>query len=137
MWIRMTITEDFEVLSCEAASDFTPYDICPAAAPNFARLAGLKIGPGFVRAVNERVGGIHGCTHLREVIGQMGTVAFQTLYPVRRQREVEQAAARRAAGEVVDEKKVRPALIGTCIAYAPDSPVVKQRWPWYEPEKAE
>ena len=137
MWIRMTITEDFEVLSCEAASDFTPYDVCPAAAPNFARLAGLKIGPGFVRAVNERVGGIHGCTHLREVIGQMGTVAFQTLYPVRRQRELEQAAARRAAGEVVDEKKVRPALIGTCIAYAPDSPVVKQRWPWYEPEKAE
>jgi hypothetical protein len=116
MWIRMTITEDFEVLSCEASSDFTPYDVCPA---------------------NERVGGIHGCTHLREVIGQMGTVAFQTLYPVRRQRELEQAAARRASGEVVDEKKVRPALIGTCIAYAPDSPVVKQRWPWYEPEKAE
>jgi hypothetical protein len=137
MWIRMTITEEFEVLSCEASSDFTPYDVCPAAAPNFARLAGLKIGPGFVRAVNERVGGIHGCTHLREVIGQMGTVAFQTLYPVRRQREREQAAARRAAGEVVDEKKVRPALIGTCIAYAPDSPVVKQRWPWYQPEEAE
>jgi hypothetical protein len=82
------------------------------------------------------VGGIHGCTHLREVIGQMGTVAFQTLYPVRRQREREQAAAHRAAGEAVDEKKVRPGLIGTCIAYAPDSPVVKQRWPWYEPEKA-
>jgi hypothetical protein len=37
----------------------------------------------------------------------------------------------------VGEKKVRPALIGTCIAYAPDSPVVKQRWPWYEPEKEE
>jgi hypothetical protein len=67
----------------------------------------------------------------------MGTVAFQTLYPVRRQREREQAAARRAAGEVVDEKKTRPALIGTCIAYAPDSPVVKQRWPWYQAEEAE
>ena len=41
------------------------------------------------------------------------------------------------AQPTADEKKVRPALIGTCIAYAPDSPVVKQRWPWYEPEKAE
>ncbi|MCE2762789.1 MAG: DUF2889 domain-containing protein [Acetobacteraceae bacterium] len=76
MWIRMTINEEFEVLSCEAASDFTPYDVCPAAAPNFARLAGLKIGPGFVRAVNERVGGIHGCTHLREVIGQVPADAW-------------------------------------------------------------
>jgi hypothetical protein len=113
------------VQSCEASSDFTPYDICPGAAPNFARLAGLKIGPGFNRAVAERVGGTHGCTHLRELLGQMATVVFQTLYPVRRARE-KALLAKVAGGEAPAEK---PALLGTCIAYAPDSPVSLKRWP--------
>ena len=76
MWIRLTIDDDLLIHSCEAASDHTPYAVCPQAAPNFARLAGLRIGPGFNRAVQERVGGALGCTHLREVLDQMATVAY-------------------------------------------------------------
>jgi hypothetical protein len=72
MWLRLTVAEDMTVVACEAASDHTPYAICPQAAPNFARLAGLRIGPGFSRAVAERVGGTHGCTHLRERAGPDG-----------------------------------------------------------------
>ena len=127
MWLRLTVDVDMEVTACEASSDFTPYDICPGAAPNFARLAGLKIGPGFNRKVAERVGGTHGCTHLRELLGQMATVAFQTLYPVRRAREKE-LLAKVAAGEA-PVPEAMPALLGTCIAYAPDSPVSRKRWP--------
>jgi Protein of unknown function (DUF2889) len=128
MWLRLTIREDMEVVACEASSDHTPYAICPSAAPNFARLAGLTIGPGFNRAVAERVGGIHGCTHLREVLGQMATVAYQTLYPIRAAKERAEAARREAAGEPAPRR--RPDLVGTCIAYAPDSPVTLARWPW-------
>lgn len=133
MWVRMTIDMDMNVLACEASSDFTPYAICPGAAPNFAALAGLKIGPGFNRAVHERVGGIKGCTHLREVLAQMATVAFQTLYPVRARKEREARAAHGASGEPPASPGKRPALLGTCHAYAPNSPVVKKRWPeWAE-----
>src|SRR6478735_121605 len=82
LWLRLTVREDMEIVAAEAASDHTPYAVCPSAAPNFTRLAGLKIGAGFNRAVAERVGGSHGCTHLREMLGQMATVAFQTLYPI-------------------------------------------------------
>lgn len=115
MWVRMTVNEDMVIEACEAVSDFTPYAICPAAAANFARLAGVRIGRGFRRAVEERVGGVLGCTHLREVLAQMATVAFQTLYPVRRQRA--EAAA--------DSGEARPnPLVGTCHAYAPGSPVL-------------
>ncbi|MCK8785446.1 DUF2889 domain-containing protein [Roseomonas sp. NAR14] len=120
MWLRLTVDERLTVIACEAATDHSPYAICPEAAPNFARLAGLRIGPGFNRAVGERVGGVQGCTHLREVLAQMATVAFQTLYPVRLEREAGNPAAA-AAG--------RNALLGTCHAYAPDSPVVRRRWP--------
>jgi hypothetical protein len=132
MWLRLTVDVDMHIVSCEASSDFTPYDICPGAAPNFSGLAGLKIGPGFVKRVQERVGGTAGCTHLRELLGQMATTVFQTLYPVRRGRERAAAArllAEQGAGKVPHHNP-KPELLGTCIAYAPDSPVSLARWPW-------
>jgi hypothetical protein len=119
MWIRLTVDEDLLILSCEAATDFSPYSICPEAAPNFAALAGVRIGPGFTRAVKERVGGAHGCTHLREMLAQMATVAFQTVYPVRRKKELTDPSAAEAA---------KDRLLGSCYAYAPDSPVVMRRF---------
>lgn len=124
MWIRLTVDDDLLVIACEAATDASPYAICPQAAPNFAALEGVRIGPGFTRAVKERVGGAHGCTHLREMLAQMATVAFQTIYPVRRKREADDPAAAEAA---------RNRMVGTCLAYAPDSPIVTERWGKAEP----
>jgi hypothetical protein len=128
MWLRLTVDGAMTIVACEAAMDFTPYAACPGAAPNFARLAGLRIGPGFNRAVAERVGGVLGCTHLRELLGQMATTAYQTLYPFRARKERAEEARRAAAGEPAPREV--PALVGTCIAYAPDSPVTLARWPW-------
>jgi hypothetical protein len=141
MWLRLTINLDLEIIEAEAASDFTPYVQCPQAAPNFSRLAGLKIGPGFNKAVNERVGGVVGCTHLREVLAQMATVAYQTTYSLRDKRaRAQRAAAIEANGgkELPREPAKRPSLIGTCLAYDPAGEVVRKRWPeWSEPAKVE
>ncbi|WP_237213878.1 DUF2889 domain-containing protein [Falsiroseomonas oryziterrae] len=123
MWVRMTVGEDMVIHACEAASDFTPYTICPQAAPNFASLAGVAIGPGFNRAVKERVGGTLGCTHLREVLAQMATVAFQTIGPMRWRKARAAREAAIARGETPPPAK-RAVPIGSCYAYAPDSPVV-------------
>ena len=133
MWVRLTIDAEMNVIACEASSDFTPYAVCPGAAPAFGALAGLRIGPGFNKAVNERVGGTKGCTHLREVLAQMATVAFQTLYPIRARMALAARANRDVAGEPPTAPGKKPALLGTCHAYAPNSPVVKARWPeWAE-----
>lgn len=140
MWLRLTINLDLDIVACEASSDFTPYAVCPQAAPNFARLAGLKIGAGFNKAVNERVGGIVGCTHLREVLAQMATVAFQTTYSLRDKRaRALRAAAIEANGGVEPPRDTarKPGLIGTCLAYSPTSPVVRGRWPEWAEEEAE
>ena len=115
MSMRMTVDEEMTIVAFEAATDYSPYAICPEIAPNYAKLAGLRIGPGFLRAVAERVGGVHGCTHLRELMQQMGTVAYQTLYPV---------LARKKTGGTG-----RPALLNSCYAYREDGPVVAKRWP--------
>lgn len=109
MWLRLTVDEGMVIRAVEASSDFTPYAICPAAAANFTRLAGLRIGPSFTRAVKERVGGTAGCTHLREMLAQLATVAFQTI------------------GGRNDNPN--HTLVDTCLAWAADGPVVRRHWP--------
>lgn len=124
MWVRITVDEDLVIRACEAVSDFTPYAICPQVARNFAALAGVAIGPGFNRAVKERVGGTQGCTHLREVLAQMATVAYQTIGPLRWRKLREERERAIAAGEAPPPARSLP--IGSCFAYAPDSPVVRR-----------
>ena len=113
--MRMTLDETMLITGLEAHTDYSPYTICPAAAGNFSRLVGLRIGRGFLRAASERIGGTHGCTHLRELLQQMATVAFQTLYPV---------MAKRAKTMVGP-----PVLLNTCYAFSADGPVVQRQWP--------
>ncbi|RDJ93830.1 DUF2889 domain-containing protein, partial [Lacticaseibacillus rhamnosus] len=56
-----------------------------------ARLAGLQIKPGFLKEAARRVGGTLGCTHLRELLQQMATTAYQTIDPARAKREADAA----------------------------------------------
>jgi Protein of unknown function (DUF2889) len=105
MWLRVTLDHDMVIQDCEAVMDATPYDICPGAAANYGRLKGLKIGRGFIKAAMQRLGGTEGCTHLRELLQPIGTVAFQTVNHYQN----ETIPARRHA--------IEPELINTCYAY--------------------
>jgi len=118
MWVRLTVDDNLTIEASEAVTEHGPYAICPDAAPNFARLAGLSIGRGFLKAASERVGGVAGCTHLRELLQQLGTTALQTLYAVRARREEVEGSATRP-----------PRMLDSCYAYATDGPVVRRRWP--------
>ncbi|MCP5150094.1 MAG: DUF2889 domain-containing protein [Ectothiorhodospiraceae bacterium] len=115
MWLRLTIDEDMVVHEAEAVTDHSPYPICPDITPRFALLKGLRIGPGWTREVQRRVGGVNGCTHLFELVRTVATTAFQTLVAAR-------------ARKPVDESKP-PRWIDTCHAHASDSPIVRDRWP--------
>ncbi len=137
MAMRMTVDEELRIIRCEAASDYTPYAICSRATPNFARLEGLRIKPGFLRDAAARVGGTAGCTHLRELLQQMGTTAHQTVNAARA--EAEAKAARTESGRALSPEEIdtRAAakfggsgqIVNTCIAYDETGPLVKQRWP--------
>ncbi len=123
MLARMTIDEDMTIQLFEANTEYGPFSICGSAAPNFAALAGLSVGRGFLKAANERVGGAKGCTHLRELLGQMGTVAFQTLIGVRRQKDAQPNAL---------QNPTKPALLNSCLAFAEDGEVARRNWPeWH------
>jgi hypothetical protein len=139
MWMRLTINEHMTIVASEACTDFGPYAICPGGAESYSRLVGLTIKPGFLRAANERIGGAAGCTHIREMLQQMATTAFQTMWPVRSRIAADARRKRHAAGQPDAQKSADPAksadrdgaarLLNTCYAYASDHDVVKQRWP--------
>lgn len=118
MIMRITIDDDMVIQSAEASTEFAPYHICGDISDNFAQLKGLKIGPGWRRAVNQAMGGTHGCTHLRDLlIGPLAVTAYQTIVPMRRRANPDTTPTR------------RPAIIGTCHAYAPNGPIVERMWP--------
>jgi hypothetical protein len=127
MAARMTVDVEMTIVAFEAAIDDSPFpSVCPGAAPHFARLVGLVIGPGFVRAAMQRVGGTGGCTHLRELLQQMATVAYQTMWPVRQRRAAAQPALDQAAPE---QPRPAPALLNSCHGWSSGSPVIRAGWP--------
>ena len=122
MWLRLTVDDRLTIVGAEAATEAGPFAICGAIAPTYTQLIGLRIGPGFSRKVKERLGGVHGCTHLTELTGPVATTAFQTIYPILAQRK----------DGTVDHRGDRarpPPLLNTCHAFASDGQLAKDLWP--------
>jgi hypothetical protein len=80
MWLRLTLDDELTVIKAEAATVAGPFAVCPAITPAFAELEGLTVGPGWRRAVQARLGGVQGCTHLVELLGPIATTAYQTIH---------------------------------------------------------
>jgi hypothetical protein len=121
MWIRITIDDGMVIRAIEAVTDASPFRLCPAITPNFQRLVGLAIRPGFMPKVKQLLGGTEGCTHLVELMGPLATTAFQTLTGRKRKKRQQE--------EPAEAPRKRPPLLETCHAFATDSPVVKRLWP--------
>ena len=115
MKLRMTVDATLTIVACEAVTERGPFLACPGGATTFGRLAGLSIRAGFLREANARIGGVEGCTHIRELLQQMATVAVQTTFILPARQRDDEAGANR--------------LINSCHSYAADGAVVKRRWP--------
>jgi hypothetical protein len=117
MSVRLVVDVDLRVIDVVASTDAAPYGICSEATRTLEVVKGLHIGPGWSKAVGERLAGRKGCTHLTELLKPLATVAFQTMAKVR--------AGRPAA---VDANG-RPRKIDSCYAYSSDREIVRARWP--------
>jgi hypothetical protein len=117
MAIRLTVDVELRVLDVVASTDAAPFGICPEAVSTLQSIKGLQIGAGWTKSIRERLSGADGCTHLRELLGPLATVAFQSLFLVRR-----------SAPESLDAAG-RPRKIDSCFAYASHRELVMHRWP--------
>jgi len=122
MWVRVTLDDHLVIQDIETKTDNGPFEICPAINADYKKLIGLKVGKGWRRGVLERMGGVKGCTHITEMLFPLATVVIQSVMPM---------LSRKYKKENGDQKKSGPswALLKSCHAYAPDSPVVKEFFP--------
>ena len=120
MKVRVTIDRSMTVTAAEAITISGPYAICPTANDVFQNLVGLTIGPGWRRRVTAAIGGRHGCTHISELMGTVGTIAFQTRYgeDARRARVPVGSSGLETARARGDARG--SALANSCVAYAID-----------------
>jgi len=120
MKVRVTIDRSMTVTAAEAITISGPYAICPTANDVFRNLVGLTIGPGWRRRVAAAIGGRHGCTHISELMGTVGTIAYQTRYgeDARRARVPVGSSGLETARARGDARG--SALANSCVAYATD-----------------
>ncbi len=120
MKVRVTIDRSMTVTAAEAITISGPYAICPTANDVFRNLVGLTIGPGWRRRVTAAIGGRHGCTHISELMGTVGTIAFQTRYgeDARRARAPVGSSGPETARARGDARA--SALANSCVAYVTD-----------------
>ena len=130
MSIRLTLNDRFTIVDVAAVTDKSPYRIYGDVTPDFKKLIGLRVGGGFHREVRARLGGVHGCTHIVELLGPVATTAFQTISSGKA-RELERAHRAKSdpapQEDAPSKPRRKPYVIDTCHAWAADGPVVK-RW---------
>lgn len=132
MSIRLTVDHKFTIVDVEAVTDKSPYQVCGNVAPDFRKLIGLRIGGGFHREVRARLGGVHGCTHIVELLGPVATTAFQTVASgkarqLNRAHRAKNGTAPKPAPKGDARPPRKPYVIDTCHAWSSDGDVVK-RW---------
>ena len=122
MWLRFTIDLEFLIHDVHAASDQTPFAVCPRAAVSMRDLIGLRIGRGWLGLARERIGTDRSCTHLMDLLGQLAATAYQTLHEALEERESARAS------------REKPPILDTCVALSSHGEVVKNLWPeFYQP----
>lgn len=124
MQIRITVDETLLVKDIVTRMEHVPYSYCRGAIDPMRTMIGVKMGSGWRNAINERLGGVNGCTHLRDLLFNAGTAAIQSI-----------AAYARFEGRVPKnysaEQGRKPHFIGKCMTWNLSGPVVKQWEPSY------
>lgn len=113
MSIRLTIDHHYIVQAIEVSMDHIPHGECAAAQVPMQSVIGCSLRRGWRAAIEERLGKVRGCAHLRELLFNMGTVAFQTLVSWTKKLPADQA----------------PAPLGGCLAWDPAGPMVARIYP--------
>lgn len=132
MTLTLTLDDDFNIKDIAARTLHAPYHGCPNANPVYKELLGIQIKPGWMSKARNRMNKMDACTHLTELLQSIGTAAYQTLLPLRKEDVIK---ATPKAGD--SQPSSPPALINQCYGYREDGPVIKRNWPHYYTGKGE
>jgi hypothetical protein len=115
MHIRVTVDDKLVVQAIVVAMDGVPHGECPSAQAPMQQMVGCGMTSGWRRAIDERLGRAKGCTHLRELLFNMATAAFQTV----------------SSSFAQTQPDVPPAHLGGCLSWGFESPLVQREYPMF------
>ena len=123
--VRLTVDDSFTIRAVQTAAVNTPFNECQAAADApMQKLVGLTMGSGWRKKIEGAIGGVAGCTHLRELVFNAATAAFQMI-PHHR------ALQRGHKDDSVTPDGKPPFYMGQCMTWAFDGPVVQRLAPHF------
>ena len=136
MLLRVTLDDHMVIQAITSSMATTPFGECSQAADPLQKLVGARLGGGWRRTIDAAMGGVAGCTHLRELLFNVATAAFQTI-PVYRNN------MRRGTGDA-DLQPIHlgrpPPHFGKCMSWDFNGPVMQRVAPafygWKPPEEA-
>ena len=121
MLIRVTINTELVVQSIEASMEAFPIQGCPGALTALQRMVGCSMARGWRKSIESNLTGVAGCTHMRELLNNMATAAFQSIVA--------------AFSNNPDQP---PAYVGRCTGWDFNGPGVAEHFPqfvgWVYPE---
>ena len=79
MWLRVTVNRQLVVQAIDVAMDTHPLKDCPQAQPALQSMVGCSMARGWRQAIQKNLGGVASCTHLRELLFNLATAAFQSV----------------------------------------------------------
>lgn len=124
MRVRVTVDDSLTIRAIQTALDAAPFGLCQNAVDPVQKLVGATLGAGWRKAIEAAMGGVAGCTHLRELLFNVATAAFQTI-------PIELSRQREARGEQRDPDAPAPYFIGKCLSWDREGPVVRKVLPMY------
>src|SRR5687768_17106673 len=77
MAIRVTVDDAMKITNIAVRMAAAPFPECQQAKPPMSRLIGCTLARGWRKAIEEKLGGIQGRAHLRELLFNMATAAYQ------------------------------------------------------------
>jgi len=122
MLIRVTIDDRMVIREIVTGMDSRPFEECEQANDPMQQMVGATLGPGWRQAIETALGGVRGCTHLRELLFNMATAAYQTIPSYR-------THLRRQSGLTEPFSDQPPSHLGTCMAWNFNGPVVARQYP--------
>lgn len=121
MRIRVTVNTQLVVQAIEAAMEAHPVQDCHAALDAMQRMVGCSMARGWRKSIDANLAGVAGCTHMRELLQNMATAAFQSIV---------------SAFHTAPDQP--PAYLGRCTGWSFNGPAVAQYHPqfvgWIFPE---
>jgi hypothetical protein len=121
MLIRITIDDNMVIHDVAAAMPSTPYLECRPAIDPIRAVIGLQMGRGWKKKIEGAIGGLDGCTHVRELLSGAATAAYQTVYPYL------SSKSKIASNQVTEQ----PKHLGQCKAWDLKGAVVMRYFPQF------